>query len=508
MNEVLEEFRAAIYQIWHRRWLALAVTWGVCMLGWLVVALVPNSYESKARIFVQVDDVLIDQTNIASTAEDDILRVRQTLASKVNLEKVVKSTRLGEGLTAQSQLDKAIDDLAEDTTVKSEEDNLFELTVTIGESGLSESENARLAQEVVQKLIDVFREENIAGNRGELAETVVFLDQQLEERKRGLEEAENRRLEFEAQHPELIGGVGGVSSRIAQARTEARAVSADLAAAQSALAAIEGQLSSTPRILAGAAAPQTGARAALSQAEADLGGLQARGLTGNHPDVIAAQRQVSQLRQAAAREGPAGAAGTLNPAYSSLVSISAERRANVQALQSRNAAIQSEISSLMVDQASEPGAAAEMTRISRDYEVLRQKYDELLADREKLRFRGDVENNRSSFRFDVIDPPTVPREPAAPNRPLLLLGVLIAGLGAGIAASLAISRLRSTFSTAGKLERVMELPVIGTISKTLTDAARERRKRKLKMFAAACGSLGGLFVLLMGIELATRGTGA
>ncbi|MEP2235024.1 MAG: XrtA system polysaccharide chain length determinant [Alteripontixanthobacter sp.] len=508
MNEVFEEFRAAIHSVWHRRWLALAIAWGVCVLGWLIVALIPNSYESKARIFVQVDDVLVDQTNIASTAEDDILRVRQTLASKVNLEKVVKSTALGKGLTTQGQLDQAIDELAEDTIVKSEEDNLFELIVTVGEGHLSEAENARLSQEVVQKLIDVFREENIAGNRGELAETVVFLDQQLNERKLELEEAEQRRLQFEAQHPELIGGAGGVSGRIAQARSESRSVSADLAAAQSALAAIEGQLSNTPRTIAGSPAAMGGARGALAQAEANLGGLRARGLTANHPDVISAQRQVNQLRQAVAAEGPQGSSAITNPAYSSLLSIRAERQANVQALQSRSAAIQSEMGNLMADQANEPGVAAEMTRISRDYEVLRNKYDELLADREKLRFRGDVENNRSSFRFDVIDPPSVPRVPAAPNRLLLLLGVLFAGLGAGVAGSLAMSRLRSTFSTAGKLERVMELPVIGTVSKTMTEAARAQHRKKLKIFAAATASLGGLFVLLMGIEILTRSTGA
>jgi uncharacterized protein involved in exopolysaccharide biosynthesis len=38
--------------VWNRRWLALAVAWAVCLLGWLVVAMIPNTYESRARIFV------------------------------------------------------------------------------------------------------------------------------------------------------------------------------------------------------------------------------------------------------------------------------------------------------------------------------------------------------------------------------------------------------------------------------------------------------------------------
>ena len=97
MNHLLEEARTALWTVWNRRWIALAVAWGVCLLGWLAVALFPNSYESKARLFVQLDDVLAQQIGIGPAGrEKDIERVRQTLTSAVNLEKVVRSTRIGD----------------------------------------------------------------------------------------------------------------------------------------------------------------------------------------------------------------------------------------------------------------------------------------------------------------------------------------------------------------------------------------------------------------------------
>ena len=46
MNLLIEELRAALWSVWNRRWLALAVAWGVCLLGWLGLAFIPNSYES------------------------------------------------------------------------------------------------------------------------------------------------------------------------------------------------------------------------------------------------------------------------------------------------------------------------------------------------------------------------------------------------------------------------------------------------------------------------------
>ncbi|MFM6830074.1 MAG: chain-length determining protein, partial [Novosphingobium sp.] len=96
MTNIYEEVRIALHGIWLRRWVALGIAWGVCMLGWLVVAMVPNSYESKARIFVQIDDVLADQIGIGGDRKRDIERVRQTLTSSVNLEKVIRATRLGD----------------------------------------------------------------------------------------------------------------------------------------------------------------------------------------------------------------------------------------------------------------------------------------------------------------------------------------------------------------------------------------------------------------------------
>ena len=61
MNSIYDEVLAAIHSVWHRRWLALGVAWAVCLVGWLVVAMIPNSYESRARIFVQLDDPLAKQ---------------------------------------------------------------------------------------------------------------------------------------------------------------------------------------------------------------------------------------------------------------------------------------------------------------------------------------------------------------------------------------------------------------------------------------------------------------
>ncbi|MBC2669586.1 XrtA system polysaccharide chain length determinant [Novosphingobium piscinae] len=502
MNGLFDEARAALFSVWHRKWIALGIAWGVCLLGWLAVAAVPNSYQSKARIFVQLDDPLAEQIGIgAGDRRRDIERVRQTLTSAINLEKVVRSTRLGDGIATPKQMEAMVLDLGKAVKVSSEQDNLFEITATSTDRHLSDAESAKLAQDIAQKMIDIFREENLAGGRGEMAETLEFMNQQLADRQKQLETAEQRRLQFEAQHPELSQGGASLLQRMEASRMELRGLDADIAAAQSALAAINGQLAGTPQSLIGPGSG--GAKSALSEALGQLAALKARGLTDSHPDVIAARNQVAQLRTLAGAEGPGG--GVPNPAYSSLQSIRAEKAAALQGLLTRRAAAQADLARTSGQQVANPEAAAEAQRISRDYDVLKQQYDKLLLDREQLRLRGQVETERSAVKFQVIDPPTTPRKPVAPNRPLLLLAVLVVGIGAGIAGAFAVGQLRSGFHTTGRLEKALGLPVLGAISHTMTDAGRALAQRRLKYFMAGSAALGVVFVLLLTSEFIQRG---
>jgi hypothetical protein len=83
--------------------------------------------------------------------------------------------------------------------------------------------------------------------------------------------------------------------------------------------------------------------------------------------------------------------------------------------------------------------------------------------------------------------------------------VLVIGVGAGGGAAFALGQLRSNFATVGQLERATGMPVLGSISQTLTRAARAQRVRYLQYFAGVCFGLVAVFVLLMGIEFMKRG---
>ena len=295
--------------------------------------MVPNSYESRARIFVQLDDALAEQIGIGlGNRKRDIERVQQTLTSAVNLEKVVRSTRMGDEIKTPKDMESAVLALPRRSRWSASRTISSRSPLSRAAAALSDAENSKLAQDIVQKLIDIFREENMGGGRGEMTDTLDFMEKQLADRQRDLDAAEQRRAAFEAQHPEMVQGGAAGYQRLEAARANLRDIDADLSAAQSSLAAINGQLAGTPATLAGAAGPMGSARTALGQASGELAGMKARGLTDSHPDVIALKNQIASLRIQAQSEGNGAAQSVPNPAHTSLVSIQAERQANVQSL--------------------------------------------------------------------------------------------------------------------------------------------------------------------------------
>lgn len=505
MNGLYDEIRIALFSIWNRRWLALAVAWAFCVLGWLVVALIPNGYESEARVQVRTQSFLPDKVGISSNDRRKVVKqLEQTLTSSNNLEQVIRGTDLGQTVVSEKEMAGKIEGLRKKIEVESEQDDFFTITATLP--------SGRLARDVVQKLIDVAEEDNIADDRKETSQSLRFLDKQIEARKAELDEAEAKRVAYERDNLGLLPGVGSVSQRIEAARAELGQIESQLVQSQSALAALNGQLAGTPPTLStpipGGSAASNPAAAALAQAQGQLAGMRSRGLTDQHPDVIAMRKQVSALRSQA-RSMPSGGGGgsfkSPNPAYSSLVSMRAKEQASVQALQSRKGAIQADMAKLAAQQTAEPGVAAEYQRINRDYETLKKSYDELLASRETMRLRGQVETQTDAVQFKVINQPQVSNVPAAPNRPLLLTLVLFAGLGAGAGSAFALGHLQTSFPTAAKLEKASGLPVIGSISQMLNNEQREERKRKLKLFYGGTAGLVGVFVLLLVAEFVQRG---
>ena len=504
MTGIYDELRLALHGVWSRRWVALGVAWGVCVLSWLVVSWLPSRYESRARVFVQMQQILpTAMAGDIGSPQRDVDRIRQTLVSAVNLEKVVRGTDLANTVASDRDVADRVAALALNIKVTAQQDNLFEIATA--------QPTPKLARTVTQKLIDIFVEQNLAGDAKATQQSLTFLDAQLAARTKQLADQEAKRADFQNRYLGSLPGTGSVADRIGASRQQMAQVDGDLAAASSALASVQGQMASTPREVAGAgpAAGMGPARARLSAIQGQLADARARGDTENHPDVIALKAQLA-IATAAARGEPlsGGAGGQPNPLYLSLQSMSADKGAAVQALRIRKAQLQGDLDQLNAKLSVDPAVAAEQGRIERDYAVLKDQYDQLLAQREQVALKGQAQSQTDQVKFSVIDPPTTPRTPAAPNRVLLLTGVLIAGIAGGIGAAFALGQLRPTFATAPRLAKASGMTVLGQVGEMVTRAQAQARAKRLRLFAGGAGGLGAAYALLLGVEFLQRGLAA
>ncbi|MBX3595454.1 XrtA system polysaccharide chain length determinant [Sphingomonas sp.] len=511
MGDIWTEIRGAIHGVWQRRWIAIAAAWAICLAGWLVVSQIPNQYESRARVFVQLRQ-LVPGDGLATQQEQqrDIDRVRQTLTSAVNLEKVVRGTALADTVATDRDVADRVASLQRMIKVVQAQDSLFEISATVADTGNSDAHNAKLARSIVQKLIDIFVEDNLAQGRDDASQSLQFLDQQLAQRQKQLQDAEAKKADFQARYLGSLPGTGTLSDRLSAARSQLAQVNSDLAAAQSALAAVNGQMAGTSATVSGSGGTAVAgpARARVSAIQGQLAEARARGWTDNHPDVQALKSQLAAAQTAARSERvtvSGGTSATANPLYLSLKAMQADKAAQVAALMNRKAQIEADIQSFDEKMAGDPAAAQEQAEIDRNYEVLKAQYDKLLTDREQVKLRSQAASQADAVKFSVIDPPTAPRSPTAPNRPLLLTGVLLAGLGGGIAAAFGLSQIAGTFATSNRLEKVSGMPVIGSVGRVLSDAQIALRRRRFHLFLGATGGLAVAWVALMGLEMFQRG---
>lgn len=505
MDGLYEQLRIAIHQVWQRRWLAMAVAWGVALLGWLVIALIPNSYEAKARLFVQMQSILPNQIGITpDERQNQLLRLKQTLTSNENLVKVVRRTDLNGLVASERDLSSVVSALRTRIVIMAMPDGMIEITARSNISGFSNGQNARTAAGTVQGLIDLFIEQNLSGDRRETGQSLQFLDEELRRRETQLQEAEQRRVEFEQRFMGLLPGTGTIDQRMSAARGELANIEQQIVAAQGAVNAMRGQLAATPQSMPGIGESASTASGQIAAMEAQLNQNFARGWTEQHPDVIAARQQIARLRPYAAAERRSGTSGMPNPSYVSLRAMMAEREAQLAAMTARRNQLQSDLGQLGSRQATEPGLAAEQTRLNRDYEVLKQQYDQLLGNREQVRLRSDVQTRTSPLNIQVVEPPSVPSVPAAPNRPLFVTLILIVAVGAGMAAAFVKGQLQTTFPTETRLAAVTGLPVLGTLSEVVTAPERTRRRQRLIWLGGAGAALAASYAVLILVEFWQR----
>jgi polysaccharide chain length determinant protein (PEP-CTERM system associated) len=485
MQDLKQQVLFHLVMLWRRRWLALGIAWPICLVGWLVVAMLPSKYLATARIYVDTETLLsplLKGIAVDVDMNQQVEVMQRTLLSRPNLQKVLRATDLDLQVHGPEDEDRLLTQLGADTVIRSQGfHNLFTVEYV--------NTNPTLARSVVQALLNIFVESNLGSSRRDMNEAQRFIEERIKDYERQLKESEGRLADFKRANPELTQKDSTVAARLEAAKQRLADVKSQLDDAMTRRVALQAQLDRVPQFLEVDAAPQVvienGGRnpsdleLRIAQVRKSLDDLQLR-YTDQHPDVIAAKRMLADLLQQQKAAGPSASAATpatvggsprgvskqkvSNSVYEQLQIRLVEVESDVRTLQRRLGEQQAEVDRIAGLSKSAPAIEAQFISLNRDYGVLRKSYDELLSRRESAKLSSSVDSDSQKVQFRIVDPPETPMVPIAPNRPLLISIVLVAGIAVGSAVALLLARLEDCFGTVQSLRDAFALPVLGSIS--------------------------------------------
>ena len=106
MQETFDQLMVHLRQAWRWRWLGILVCWLVAVSGTAYVIMLPDVYQSEARIQIEADSALrplMQGLAVNNNTRDQVRLMQQTLLSRPNLQQVARSVDLDVTVSTAAQ---------------------------------------------------------------------------------------------------------------------------------------------------------------------------------------------------------------------------------------------------------------------------------------------------------------------------------------------------------------------------------------------------------------------
>ncbi|AVA15405.1 GumC family protein [Sphingopyxis sp. MG] len=398
------------------RWLLFPTI--LCFVAGIVAAFtLPAVYRSTATLLVESPQLPEDVVGAqdGDIVDQRIAKIRQQVLSRPRLIELIQKHRLYADERSSKSLSEIIEKMRSSTSIETVSAELqraaagrsstiaFALSFDYKEAAPAQAVAQDMTEQVL--LIDATRSSEQATNTVQfLTDQAAALQSQMAELESSIEtiKAQNG---FALSNPGMmmIGGASGSydAQIIALQRDNA------LLAAQR-----EARKSSAER------------DPLVASAEAELAAAQARYSDG-HPDIGIARRRLAEARRLAASNQAKLPADTIDQQIAS-------NNAQISALQSVKAQELGRLSAAQSAQARAPLVQEQIAQQQQKLEGLNTQYESVSTRLLAAQASAKAESEQKGERLSVIDPPVVPEDPNSPNRPLLIAGGLVFGLGFGL----------------------------------------------------------------------------
>lgn len=466
-------------EIRTRKWLALwvfaAVSFAVLAAGFLW----PYKYQSQVIIFVDDRNIiqpLMEGRAVTTGISEKASAAKELLWTRSVMEKIARDTEIF-GENADDLSDEAltgrISGIRSNMSVATRGDNYFSI-------GYAASSPLKAFQ-VAQKLGQVFIEENSKRKRAESRSAYDFIDKQVKSYERQIAGVEERLKQFLSEN--VDGTESSANSRLSNLQSRLEMAQLEKEELETRARALQQQMTQiNPRIRQG----QTGDayQERINSMEEQLDSLRLR-YHDTYPDIVILREQIAELRKQRERalnnltEAPesVGDENIANPVYQDMRSSLVTTNTEIQTVETR---IQS-LKKLITDQKQRmegiQANKAQYSELTRDLEVNKEIYNDLLKRRETARVSMHLDIEGQGLNYRINETAQYPTSPAGPKFSMFALAGLFVGLAAPFGAVAALLQVDPRVRSRQQIEDVLELSVLEQFPEVRTPFEKRRERR-------------------------------
>ncbi|MBI5643618.1 MAG: hypothetical protein HY954_09130 [Deltaproteobacteria bacterium] len=467
---MLNEYTAVLMR---RKWLLILPALAGILIGGAISLLLPRYYKSATMILVeqqQIPEKYVTPADI-TPLEKRLHTISQRILSHENIEKIIVDFNLEQefmGLPNTSNpllrpfrmigllemkpsgKEEMIDLLRKRIEVKIEGNQKRGDAFTISYSGT----NPDTVTQVTSALSSLFIEENLKIREQRVEGTSEFLKNEMEKAKYDLEIQERSLRGFKEQHigslPEQMDANLRTLDRV---QLELQSVRSSLKNAEDKKALLEEQTRMAKRI-------NPLREAELEKLKNELK-TQLSIYSELYPDVAVTKKRISEVEAELAEASTEPREGTGGKTVNSREML--DLKSNIAALQQSEGELKNQIKGLEARVEFTPANEQRLSDLKRDYDISLQNYKALLEKKLNAGLAENLEKWQKGERFRVVDPPSIPMGPYKPDKPLITLIGLLAGLAIGVGLVYVLEQLNQSFMTPGEVEEIIEQQVMAII---------------------------------------------
>jgi polysaccharide chain length determinant protein (PEP-CTERM system associated) len=430
-------------------------------------------YTSYVQLYVDDSNVIAPIIGTEPVANRDQANVaKHELFALDILDKILDEVGYTNADTSPADREEAREDLTENTVVLNRNNQLLEIAYY--------HESPRIAFETASLFAELFLQKTMDSSTEETSDAFNFIISQVETYRNKLEDAESRLESFMSQHPGIsVNTDNNVNARIIELQRDLEKTSLLFAQADQRRKTLQQELSSESSTLArDYQIGQTREQISRLQAEIDLLSLS---YTDDYPDIVRLRQQIEDVKVQAGqrsdelRESSAGQAifnvggntftgsANLSPVYQQLRSDLARTSAEADAQQSRMQQLQVLLEKEVERSAKTSQVERKLSELTRDYEINKQFYEDLLSQQESARLTMSLGAEKQGVLYRIHQPANFP---ARPNG---LRFVHIVAAGIFLAAVLpflylfVFLKLDPRIRTASAVTYQLDLPLLTTV---------------------------------------------